>query len=67
MISDSIFLFSSSLSFDLSLAPSIVGALSPAIGASFQVAGFAFCPVEGSGFPNPSRQTSILNKKNATL
>jgi len=55
------------LSFDLSLAPSVVGTLSPTIGASFQAAGFAFCPVEGSGSPNPSSQASVLSKKNATL
>ncbi len=51
------------LSFDLSLAPSVVGALSPTIGASFQVACFAFCPVEGSGPPNPSCQASTLKQK----
>ena len=47
-------------SFDLSLAPSVVGALSPTIGASFQAAGFAFCSVEGSRLPNPSSQISVL-------
>jgi len=54
-------------SFDLSLAPSVVGALSPTIGASFQLAGFALCTVEGSGSPNPSSQASVLSKKNAKL
>jgi len=48
------------LSFDLSLAPDVVGALSPTIGASFQAAGFAFCSVEGSGLPNPSSQIPVL-------
>lgn len=35
-------------SLDLSLAPNIIGALSPAVGASLQVAGFTLNPVEGS-------------------
>jgi len=55
--------FNLALSFDLSLAPSVVGALSPTIGASFQLAGFALCTVEGSGSSNPSSQASVLSKK----
>jgi hypothetical protein len=38
----------STCSLDLSLAPNIVGALSPTVGGSLQVAGFTLNPFEGS-------------------
>ena len=52
------------LSFDLSLAPDVVGALPPAVSASLQVAGFALSPVEGSGLPNPPSQALVLDETN---
>jgi len=53
----------SALSFDLSLTPSVVGALPPAVSASLQLTCFALCPLEGSRPPNPSSQATVLNER----
>jgi len=51
-------------SFDLSLSPSVVGALAPTIGRSLQGTGFALGAAEGAGSPNTSCQP--LNSSTVT-